>query len=683
MKMTILIAPATVLMQRMRLLPKFALVTMVFMVPLLLVLALLYSELHKSVITAERERAGVRYVTALEEMMRLVQQHRALRHMQLQGNARARSEAEQTARHIREQLAVVDAIDRSSRGLDAGTAWSGVRSAWETVEQGIPAAKARDSYSGHTNVIEQIAKLNTLVADKSGLTLDPELDSYHLAAMLVNSFPPVADMLSTIAGRGAAYIDTGLLEANEDMLLNSAVMVARRDLAHIPMQFESVFRENPALKPALESHLEVVADALAFLDRAQDEVLKSYKQTSGKQFFEAGTRSIDKLYAAAGASAAELDALLAQRIEILRARLYLIIAAALAGLALTAYLLAGFYVSFSQEVRGLEQAVARAAAGDLRGVISSAAKDEIGGLVNAFGRMNGDLAQLVAQVRCASETINQTSRDIAADNRALSARTESQASALQQTASSMEELTATVRQNDRHASEANRLVLSAAEVAMKGGRAVGQVIETMSAIKQGSARIMDIIQVIDSIAFQTNLLALNAAVEAARAGEQGRGFAVVAAEVRGLAQRSASAAREIKALIEGSAGQVERGNTLVAAAGGTMEEIVSSVQKVASIMNEMAAASREQTAGIEQVNKALGEMDVVTQRNAVLVEHAAQAADSLQLQASDLSAAVEVFRLDPEGGIEAPAAGLVPARRARADLSSGVALLPDPVLKAA
>jgi len=640
-----LLAPAVALMQRMRLLAKFGLVTMVFMVPLVLTMALLYVELDKAVDTAERERVGVRYVLGLEELMRSVQQHRALRHMQLSGNTDIQDHVEQARKDIQEQLAKLDAIDKASRELGVGKAWAEVRESWLAGAGKIAAAKAKESWADHTAVIERIVRLNALVADKSGLTLDPQLDSYHLTAMLINSFPPIADMLSTLAGRGATYIDTALLEPNEDVMLNSSVMVTRRDLGRVPVQFESVFRENPGLKHPLQGHLAAVPAALAFLERAEDEVLKSYNQTSGKEFFEAGSKSIEGIYAAARAAGVELDGLLAQRIELYSARLYLIVATALVGLAITAYLLAGFYVSFSGEVRELEHAVERAAAGDMTVHVESKARDEIGGLVNAFGKMNGGLAQLVSQVRAASETITRTSHEIAADSADLSARTESQSSSLQQTACSMEELTATVRQNDRHANEANELVLSAAEVAVRGGHAVDQVIDTMGEIKQSSAKIMDIIQVIDGIAFQTNLLALNAAVEAARAGEQGRGFAVVAAEVRGLAQRSAGAAREIKTLIENSVKQVEQGNALVTSAGSTMNEIVTSVQRVARIMNDITAASREQTSGIEQVNLALSQMDDVTQRNAALVEHAAEAAASLQRQAAGLTEAVAVFKL--------------------------------------
>jgi methyl-accepting chemotaxis protein len=228
----------------------------------------------------------------------------------------------------------------------------------------------------------------------------------------------------------------------------------------------------------------------------------------------------------------------------------------------------------------------------------------------------------------------------------LSSRTEQQASSLEETAASMEELTSTVKQNADNARQANQLAVSASGVAVKGGHVVAQVVGTMSAINTSSKKIVDIIGVIDGIAFQTNILALNAAVEAARAGEQGRGFAVVAAEVRNLAQRSAAAAKEIKTLISDSVDKVEEGSKQVAEAGKTMDEIVGSVKRVTDIMAEITAASQEQTQGIEQINQAITQMDQVTQQNAALVEQAAAAAASLQEQASGLSQVVSVFKLD-------------------------------------
>ena len=256
------------------------------------------------------------------------------------------------------------------------------------------------------------------------------------------------------------------------------------------------------------------------------------------------------------------------------------------------------------------------------------------------------LQTTVAEVRNGIETISVASREIASGNADLSNRTESQASSLEETASSMEELTSTVKQNAEHNHHASKLVVSTAEIAVSGGEVVGKVINTMGSIKDSSRKIADIIGVIDGIAFQTNILALNAAVEAARAGEQGRGFAVVAAEVRNLAQRSASAAKEIKTLISDSVEQVEVGRKLVDEAGEAMDDIVTSVQLVADIIQGTATASREQSAGIDQVNQAVGQMDEMTQQNAALVEQAAAAAESLQNQASQLAQAISVFKLE-------------------------------------
>ena len=288
----------------------------------------------------------------------------------------------------------------------------------------------------------------------------------------------------------------------------------------------------------------------------------------------------------------------------------------------------------------------RVAAGDLTSNIVVTSKDETGQMLQALKDMNTSLVGIVGQVRQGTDTIATASSQIAAGNQDLSSRTEQQASSLEETAASMEELTSTVKQNADNARQANQLAVSASSVAVKGGRVVSQVVDTMSAINSSSKKIVDIIGVIDGIAFQTNILALNAAVEAARAGEQGRGFAVVAAEVRNLAQRSAAAAKEIKTLIGDSVDKVEEGSKQVAEAGKTMDEIVGSVKRVTDIMAEIEAASREQTQGIEQINQAITQMDQVTQQNAALVEEAAAAAASLQEQAGGLSQVVSVFKLD-------------------------------------
>ncbi|HEX6362948.1 MAG TPA: methyl-accepting chemotaxis protein [Albitalea sp.] len=296
----------------------------------------------------------------------------------------------------------------------------------------------------------------------------------------------------------------------------------------------------------------------------------------------------------------------------------------------------------------------RIAGGDLAADIRTQSGDA-GSLMAAMRAMRDSLAKIVREVRSGTHTIAAASGQISTGNQTLSSRTEQQASALEETAASMQELTVTVKQNAEMAREGNQLAQSASDVAVKGGAVVSQVVETMSSINASSRKIVDIIGVIDGIAFQTNMLALNAAVEAARAGEQGRGFAVVASEVRSLAQRSKSAAQEIKALIGDSVQRVDEGTKLVDQAGTTMKQIVGSIRQVTDIMGEIASASRQQTDGIEQINEAIRQMDDVTQQNASLVEQAAAAAESLHEQAERLSEVVSVFKLDEAVAAEATA----------------------------
>ncbi|MDO8066468.1 methyl-accepting chemotaxis protein [Janthinobacterium sp. SUN206] len=302
--------------------------------------------------------------------------------------------------------------------------------------------------------------------------------------------------------------------------------------------------------------------------------------------------------------------------------------------------------SITQPLKAAVKVAETVADGDLRTHFGTPASDEIGDLMRALHGMNEALRKVVSEVQTGTNAIATASGEIAAGNQDLSARTEQQASSLEETASSMEELTSTVKQNADNARQANQMAVAASGVAERGGSIVSQVVDTMGAIDTASTKIVDIIGVIDGIAFQTNILALNAAVEAARAGEQGRGFAVVATEVRSLAQRSAAAAREIKTLIGDSVEQVNNGTRLVQQAGNTMGEVVDSVRRVTDIMAEITAASAEQSMGIDQVNQAIAQMDQVTQQNAALVEEAAAAAESMQDQAARLAQVAAGFQLE-------------------------------------
>jgi methyl-accepting chemotaxis protein len=406
-------------------------------------------------------------------------------------------------------------------------------------------------------------------------------------------------------------------------------------------------------------------------DMAQATALLHGKMAS---LFEPLRQRVDALIALQLSEAERLDKQSRTMYELVRV-------VCLAGMAF-GLLLAGVIGTFL--IRGIVKPIEKAvdiahavAHGDLTQHIEVETGDETGRLMQALKDMNSGLVKIVSQVRGGTDTIATAAGQIAAGNMDLSSRTEQQASSLEETASSMEELTSTVKQNAENARQANVLAVSASEVAGKGGAVVSEVVETMGAINESAKKIVDIIAVIDGIAFQTNILALNAAVEAARAGEQGRGFAVVASEVRNLAQRSAAAAKEIKTLIDNSVEKVQVGSMLVDQAGKTMAEIVDSVSRVTDIMSEITAASMEQTSGIEQVNVAITQMEQATQQNAALVEEASAAAQSMRDEAEGLERAVGAFRLDaaavrtsPPAARPAPGTAVVPvaplARRAEA-----------------
>jgi len=321
------------------------------------------------------------------------------------------------------------------------------------------------------------------------------------------------------------------------------------------------------------------------------------------------------------------------------------LAAILAGCAVGAGAAVFLVRSIMAPLREAVDIAHRVAKGDLGAHIEPGSDNEFGQLLASLRDMNAGLANIVSEVRGSTDAIAEASTQISAGNLDLSSRTEQQAGTLEETAASIEELSGTVRQNADHAEQANALAASASDVATRGGAVVAQVVRTMGDIDGSARKIVDIIAVIDGIAFQTNILALNAAVEAARAGEQGRGFAVVASEVRSLAQRSAAAAKEIKELITDSVEKVNSGTQLVDQAGATMQEVVDSIRRVAGIMGEITAASQEQKAGIEQIHRAISQMDHVTQQNAAMVEEAAGAAQSLQERAHGLAGLVSVFRL--------------------------------------
>ncbi|RZI42831.1 HAMP domain-containing protein [Herbaspirillum sp. HC18] len=484
----------------------------------------------------------------------------------------------------------------------------------------------------------------TVLANKIKSELDESIRSM-LNVLVMNDADQIKKELANIDGRNKS-IDAAIDKLN-------TILTDEKGRA----QVKTIAELRDKFLPAQKKFVALVNDDKK--DEAMIKLMFSVRPLQGKYFeqLDAFIKYQDAEMAQAGADSNDA----ARRTE------FMIMALALVAVALS--ILVGFLTT--RRITGpLNEAVGvakRVAGGDLTSEIRIKTHDETGELMDALQHMNQSLSKIVGEVRHGTETIASASREIATGNMDLSHHTQEQAGALQQTAASMGLLTQTVRQNADNAREANQLAATASHIAEKGGAVVSQVVQTMGSINESSRKIVDIIGVIDGIAFQTNILALNAAVEAARAGEQGRGFAVVASEVRSLAQRSASAAKEIKALISDSVEKVDTGARLVDEAGSTMNEVVASVKRVTGIMSEITAANQEQSTSIEQLNQMVGQMDGVTQQNAALVEEAAASAESMQKQAATLSELVSVFKL---GG--AP----VPARKAQATIQAAPAKQP-------
>jgi methyl-accepting chemotaxis protein len=468
-----------------------------------------------------------------------------------------------------------------------------------------------------------------------------------------NTVPSLLEIDQAIAAITQIRLQTWQHIATGDMAKKTEIQQdmdsTRKRLLESLSTYEKKHISDPNDRAMLESERALLKDYDGFLKQVLA-LSNAYRNEDAQTLFITDMTLTNRVFNAfethrqykaqlgkAGANAAQATMLSADRIAIGIAAIVIIFIASM-GLFLTRKIV----FSLGQAVK-IAQTVA---AGDLSLRIHPASNDETGQLIRALKEMNDGLVQIVAEVRSGTDAIAIASAEIASGNLDLSSRTEQQASSLEETASAMEQLTSTVKQNADHARQATQMAVHASETAERGGSVVGEVIATMHSINQSSSKIVEIINVIDAIAFQTNILALNAAVEAARAGEQGRGFAVVASEVRSLAQRSAAAAREIKTLIDDSVQKVSQGSKLVEHAGNTMKEVVEDVKRVTGVVGEISAASQEQSTGIEEVNRAITQMDDVTQQNAALVEQAAAASQALQSQAGSLARVVSVFKLE-------------------------------------
>ncbi|WP_317205835.1 methyl-accepting chemotaxis protein [Janthinobacterium sp.] len=654
---------ASSLLDRLLLWHKFAIISVIALLLTSIPTYMYLREAGKNLDAALLEADGLAPVAASLRLVQLTQQHRGLSALLLGGVDAAREGRAAKQREADLAYAALDGIVAGLGNKGISAAWRPARQDWEALRVNVAGGRidVPQSYAAHTALVPKLLEVNDLIADYYGLSLDPDLDSYQLIQSMYYQLPYLTEELGKMRAKGAGLLAKKAATAADKFILSGIIARVQDRLAQTLNSYNKAAAANPALAGRLGAAVrELAAQAGATMQLANEKiVLPETLDYPGADYVKATTAAIDAQFAANQLAGKELEAMLNAKIAELRRTRWLMLAAMLALVGLAGLAQALIARSVSAPLAAAIAVARRVARGDLTTRFAPPGDNETGQLMRALREMNDSLMKLVGDARQNIDNIGGAAKDIAAGNADLSARTESQASSLEETASSMEQITSTVKQNADNAQQVNERVRQASGVAVDGGRVVARVVQTMAEINDSSRKIVDIIGVIDAIAFQTNILALNAAVEAARAGEQGRGFAVVASEVRNLAQRSAGAAREIKALIADSVQKVDSGNRLVDAAGKSMDEIVASIGGVTIIMAEILRASQEQTAGIEQVNQAIIQMDQMTQQNSALVEQAAAAAESLDEQAQLLIESMSVFQLDAAGRKNTPA--LLPA----------------------
>ena len=652
--MNMLIRPAVALMGRLRFRSKFVLSGIVAGALLVWLGVTAVGELNERVRMIESERAAVAIMATLVEWNKVLIENRRIVITTTPGDNTVRSRLQQQAGVIEKTLAQIEQeIARAKPHFDMGEEVKGLRQGWQELQKKVEALAvdaefAQKGFAAHAPEYGRLYAFMRDMGNKSRMALDPDLDLFYLGFPLANNTPSTAGIIVRIAAYATLNVPRGEVNAKDKIFYE----VTEARLSDTFTGVETMLKQAMSANPVAEKTLAPAFDKLKATSKELISfVRKNFIQVDSvsvtqPQIQQAAQPSIDAAWALVEQNRALMDTLLAERASAAVLMRNVLAALVAAAVLLSIYLFIGMYYGIGTSLARARAAANAFARGDLGKVPPAESKDEFADLLGELAQADRSLAKMIAEVHTASGTILTATKEIAAGNSDLSQRTEEQASSLEETASSMEELTSTVKQNAENARQANQLAASASTMAVKGGEVVGQVVHSMSSINESSKKIADIIGVIDGIAFQTNILALNAAVEAARAGEQGRGFAVVASEVRTLAQRSAAAAKEIKALITDSVAKVDDGIEVGRSGRPDDGRDRDAVKRVTDIMAEIAAASQEQTSGIEQVNQAITQMDQVTQQNAALVEEAAAAAESMQEQAQSLTKAVAIFKLN-------------------------------------
>jgi methyl-accepting chemotaxis protein len=629
-------------MGRLRVPVKMGMMGLFLLVPLVLLLVMTVQSARSSITTAESEMEGARLARAISAVVVQAQKHRGLTHRTLSGDAAAAQALPKVREAFGAALQALDAGVAATRSFDAADLWRERRAALQVLAGGKHADERQAAFAEHSRAIEGLRAMLLLVAERSGLLLDPEAGTFFLMDIAVERILPLAESLGIARGQGSALLARGDAGPAERTLLLARVDALQRQLADIETKVQALQRSG---MPAPIRWAQAQGDGLGYARDAAALFAADAPKGDAAAFFERGTQALASLGAFNDEVLGALEAALQGRRDGHRHTLLLELALAASGMLAMFYAAIAFYLSFRASLKALTAGVEAVALGNLEHKVVIDGRDELAEVSTLLETMNGSLSGMVAEIRSSAVRVGQAGQQVAGSTASLSQRTEEQAASLRQTVTTVDQLSAAVSSNADAARELDAIAGQLRVQAEAGGRAMHETVDSMATLEGSSKRVAEIIGVIDGISFQTNILALNAAVEAARAGEAGRGFAVVAGEVRQLAQRSSAAAAEIRTLIGRSSEQVAASVGRIEHVSKTLGAVVERVQDVSERVRGIAAATAEQSTGLREMGASVGNLESITQQNASMVEDSTRASQELVQRAGMLSDAVASIRL--------------------------------------